>query len=174
MTWINTDGRASISTTLLDTINGAPNYVVGDVVKFSRLNKGGSDYFGPSSVAYNATTGTISLGDKPHFLWGALTYYIGTSTASQAKIITYFTTQWYDVTNGQYIGAKGRLWSYRFDHYVLYSDGIQADEAAVAYARNIDVQLHIVAPVVKNGFTLQFDVALARHNKSRALIMELG
>lgn len=171
MTWINTDGRAALSTTLLDTITGAPNYNVGDVVKFSRQNKGSASYFGASSVSYNATTGTISLSDKPHFLWGALTYYIGVNTGGT---ITYVTTQWYDVTNSQYIGAKGRLWSYRFDTYVANSDSIQADESAVAYARNIDVQLHIVAPVVKNGFTLQFDVALARHNKSRALIMELG
>jgi len=171
MTWINTDGRARISTTLLDTISGAPNYNVGDVVKFTSKNKGSSTYFKEGSVSYNSSTGTVSLGDKPHFLWGALTYYIGADTPGT---ITYVTTQWYDVTNGQYIGAKGRLWSYRFDTYVANSDTIQADESAVAYARNIEVQLHVVAPVVKNGFTLQFDSALARHNKSRALIMELG
>lgn len=171
MTWINTDGRARVSTTLLDTILGAPNYSVGDVVKFTSMNKGSSTYFKQNSVSYNSSTGTITLGDKPHFLWGALTYYIGANTGGT---ITYVTTQWYDVTNSQYIGSKGRLWSYRFDTYVANSDSIQADESAVAYARNIDVQLHVVAPVVKNGFTLQFDSALVRHNKSRALIMELG
>lgn len=170
MTWINTDGRATISTTLLDTITGSPNYNAGDVVKFTRKNKGATNYFESSSVSNNATTGTISLGDKPHFLWGSLSYYNGVNIAT----VTYVTTQWYDVTNGQYIGAKGRLWAYRLDQYVANSDSIQSDEAAVAFARNIDVQLHIVAPVVKNGRTLNFDVVLPRHNKSRALIMELG
>lgn len=171
MTWINTDGRARISTTLLDTISGTPDYSVGDVVKFTSKNKGSSTYFKSSSVSYNSSTGTITLGDKPHFLWGSLTYYIG---ADSGAAVTYVTTQWYDLTNSQYIGAKGRLWSRRFDVYVANSDSIQADESAVAYARNIEVQLHVVAPVVKNGFTLQFDSARPRHNKSRALIMELG
>lgn len=170
MTWLLTDGRAKVQTTLLDTIVGSPNYGQGDTVIFTRVNKGNTDYFGTSSVSYNATTGTVSLGDKPHFLWGALVYHVGAT----GGVPTYMTAQWYDVTNSQYIGARGRLWSYRLDAYIANSDSIQADESAVAYARNIDVQLRIVAPVVLNGFTPQFDVALARHNKSRALIMELG
>jgi hypothetical protein len=171
MTWLPTIDPMQGAVTLIDTVPSAPNWSAGDVVKFSRINKGASSYVGDGNVSLNASTGRISLPNKPCLLYGAVSYYIGQNTGGTA---TYLTLQWYDVTNATYIGSKGIAWSYRLDFYFALRTQ-QADEQAVALVdQGQDVELHVVSPVNKGPFTIQGDVVLPRHSKSRAIIMELN
>ena len=170
MTWLPTIDPMQGAVTLIDTVPSAPNWSAGDVVKFSRINKGASSYVGDGNVSLNASTGRISLPNKPCLLYGAVSYYIGQTSTNP----TYLTLEWYDVTNATYIGSKGIAWSYRLDKYFLIRTQ-QADEQAVALVdQGQDVELRIVSPINKSSYTIQGDVVLARHSKSRAIIMELN
>lgn len=167
MTWLPTIDPMQGAVTLIDTVPSAPNWNAGDVVKFSRINKGASSYVGDGNVSLNSSTGRISLPNKPCLLYGAVSYYAGSGA-------TYLTLQWYDVTNGVYIGSKGIAWSARLDLYFAKRTQ-QADEQAVALIdQGQDVELHIVSPIDKASNVIQGDVVQARHSKSRAVIMELN
>jgi hypothetical protein len=167
MTWLPTIDPMQGAVTLIDTVPNSPDWSVGDVVKFSRINKGASSYVGDGNVTLNASTGRISLPSKPCLLYGAVSYYAVVNAS-------YLTLQWYDVTNAVYIGSKGIAWASRLDLYLLKRTQ-QADEQAVALVdQGQDVELHIVAPIDKASNVIQGDVVLARHSKSRAIVMELG
>ena len=123
---------------------------------------------GSPQSTYTASTGRTVLPDKLCVLQGSVSYLKSAGT----NAAFYIDTQWYDVTNSQYIGSKGRVWGYRPDTYYASYD-LTCDEESVAIAQNITVELRIIALVVSNQ-TLVGDNSASYTAESRAIIMEFN
>lgn len=123
---------------------------------------------GSPESTYTASTGRTVLPDKLCILQGSVSYL--KSAGPNTNI--YIDTQWYDVTNSQYIGSKARVWGYRPDlYYGSYS--LTCDEESVAIAQNITVELRIITMQV-SGQTLVGDNSASYSADSRAIIMEFN
>ena len=134
----------------------------GQVVVFTAT----ADLCGSPSTTYDAVTGRFTLPNKPCILRAGLSYAKTGGTNSAY----YIDVQFYDVTNAQYIGSKGRVFGYRPDIYYAYHD-LSCDEDAVAVAQNIVVECRIVA---KGGSqTLALDGVISYSNLSRVIIQEM-
>jgi len=140
-----------------DTITGA-----GQIVKFTTS----ANMSGTPSTSYNSSTGQITLPNVNCVLRAGLEFYKSAGT-NEAY---YIDVHWYDVTNSQYIGSRGRIKGYRPDIYYAAYD-LTCDEEAVAVAQNIVVECRIFAIQTSNQ-TLVLDNAATYSGESRALIME--
>ena len=159
MSWLpnrSIDMRVKQLKSSTQTITGA-----GQVVVFTAT----SDLCGSPSTTYNSSTGRFTLPDTPCILRAGLSY-----TKTSGSNIFYIDVQFYDVTNSQYIGSKGRVFGYRPDVYYS-SYNLSCDEDAVAVAQNIEVECRITT--VSGGSTLVLDGAISYSNLSRVIIQEM-
>lgn len=160
MTWLpnrSIDMRVKQLKSSTQSISGA-----GQVVVFTAT----ADLCGSPQTTYDSATGRFTLPDTPCILRAGLSY----EKTSGANDGYYIDVQFYDVSNSQYLGSKGRVFGYRPDvYYSAYS--LSCDEDAVAVAQNIVVECRIIA---KSGtHTLQLDGVVAYSNLSRVLIQEM-
>jgi len=125
-----------------------------------------ADLCGTPSTSYDSSTGRFTLPDKPCILRAGLAYFKSSGT----NAAYYIDVQFYDVTNSQYIGSKGRVFGYRPDIYYASYD-LSCDEDAVAVAQNIVVECRIIG---KGGSqTLLLDNTVSYSNESRVIIQEM-
>lgn len=102
---------------------------------------------GSPAATINTTTGVITLPNVPCLLSGCLQYYLNTNS-------NYVDFQWYDVTNSQYIGSKGRLKGKDPNRYMdVYT--LSADEEANVIAQNIQVKM-IVTDTSSTSAVLEY------------------
>ena len=134
----------------------------GQVVVFTAT----ADLCGSPLTTYDSATGRFTLPNTPCILRAGLSYFKSSGT----NAAYYIDVQFYDVTNSQYIGSKGRVFGYRPNtYYDSYS--LSCDEDAVAVAQNIIVECRIIA---KGGTqTLVLDNTINYSNLSRVIIQEM-
>ena len=151
------DMRVKQLKTVSDTITAG-----GQVVEFTAS----ADLIGSPSTTYNTSNGQITLPDVPCILRAGLAYF----KSSGSNAAYYIDVQFYDVTNSQYIGSKGRVFGYRSNTYYS-SYNLSCDEDAVCVAQNVVIECRIVG---KGGSqTLLLDNGISYSNLSRVIIQEM-
>ena len=92
---------------------------------------------GTPATTFNTTTGVITLPNKPCTLQAGIMFY---ETGGYNNDYRYIEYQFYDVTNSQYIGSKGRVIGESITRY-LNDVTDSCDETAICVGQNIDVKL---------------------------------